>query len=107
MDLESQAQIKKIVEEVGKDNIMVVLGASDLEGSEIAAETLTLGDPSFAGPLAGVSLDLPVYHILEPEVRDAIPKEVYDRNAGMISMIVDTEEVARKFKAIRVASKKK
>jgi betaine reductase len=107
MDLESQAQIKKIVEENGKENTIVVLGASDVEGSEIAAETLTSGDPSFAGPLAGVSLDLPVYHIFEPEVMEAIPKEIYDRNVEMIRMTVDTEEVAKKFKAIRLASIKK
>jgi len=78
-----------------------VLGASDIEGAEIAAETLTVGDPSYAGPLAGVSLGLPIYHILEPEVRAAIPEDVYDQAAGIVSMIVDTEEVARKFKAIR------
>ena len=101
MDLESQAQIKKIAEEVGKDNLMVVIGASDIEGAEIAAETLTVGDPSYAGPLAGVSLGLPVYHILEPEVRKAVPEEIYEREVGLVSMIVDTEDVARKFKAIR------
>jgi glycine/sarcosine/betaine reductase complex component A len=99
--LESQAQIKKLVEQEGKDDMVVVLGASDIEGAEIAAETLTVGDPSYAGPLAGVSLGLPIYHILEPDVKAAIPEDVYDRAAGLVSMIVDTEEVARKFKAIR------
>ena len=99
--MESQAQIKKLVEQEGKDNMIVVLGASDIEGAEIAAETLTVGDPSYAGPLAGVSLGLPIYHILEPEVKAAIPEDVYDQAAGLISMIVDTEEVSRKFKAIR------
>lgn len=85
----------------GKEDIIVVLGASDIEGAEIAAETLTIGDPSYAGPLAGVSLNLPIYHILEPEVKAAIPENVYDEAAGIVSMIVDTDEVARKFKAIR------
>ena len=99
--MESQAQIKKLVEQEGKNDMIVVLGASDIEGAEIAAETLTVGDPSYAGPLAGVSLGLPIYHILEPEVKSAIPEDVYDRAAGLVSMIVDTEEVARKFKAIR------
>jgi glycine/sarcosine/betaine reductase complex component A len=101
MDLESQAQIKKIVEAEGKDNLIVVLGASDIEGAEITAETLTVGDPSFAGPLAGVPLGLPIYHILEPGVRAEIPEDVYEREAGIVSMIVDTDEVAQKFKAIR------
>jgi betaine reductase len=101
MDFESQAQIKKLVEQFGKDNLIAVLGASDIEGAEISAETLTVGDPSFAGPLAGVQLGLPIYHILEPEVRAAVPAEVYEQAAGIVSMIVDTEEVGRKFKAIR------
>ncbi len=101
MDLESQAQIKKIADDLGKDNVMVILGASDIEGAEIAAETLTVGDPSFAGPLAGVSLRLPVYHILEPDLKLEIPEDVYEQQVGIVSMIVDTEEVANKFKAIR------
>ena len=99
--MESQAQIKKIVEQNGRENMIVLLGASDIEGAEIAAETLTVGDPSYAGPLAGVSLGLPIYHILEPEVKAAIPEAVYDQAAGIISMIVDVDEVAKKFKAIR------
>jgi betaine reductase len=101
MDLESQTQIKKIADDLGKDNVMVILGASDIEGAEIAAETLTVGDPSFAGPLAGVSLRLPVYHILEPELKSEIPEDIYERQVGIVSMIVDTEEVEKKFKAIR------
>ena len=104
MDLENQAQIKKIAEETSNDNLMVVLGASDIEGAEIAAETVTEGDPGFAGPLAGVSLKLPVYHILEPEVRAAIPEEIYDQEVGIMSIVVDTEEVGKKFKAIRASS---
>jgi len=101
--LESQAQIKKLAEQIGKDNLVVVLGASDIEGAEITAETLTVGDPSYAGPLAGVSLRLPVYHILEPEIKADIPEDVYEKNAGIVSMIMDTEEVGKKFKAIREA----
>ena len=105
MDFESQAQIKKLAELHGKDNLLVVLGASDIEGAEIAAETLTTGDPSFAGPLAGVQLGLHIYHILEPEVRSAVPEAIYDEAAGIVAMIVDTDEVARKFAAIRQSAR--
>jgi glycine/sarcosine/betaine reductase complex component A len=101
MDMESQAQIKKLAEQLGRENLVVVLGASDIEGAEIAAETLTVGDPSFAGPLAGVSLGLPIYHILEPDVKAAIPEDIYEQSAGIVAMIVDTDEVAKKFRAIR------
>ena len=64
MDPENQSQVKKIAEDLGDgdvpDNLIVVLGASDIEGALISAETVTVGDPSFTGPLAGVSLGLPV-----------------------------------------------
>jgi betaine reductase len=102
MDAEAQAGIKRIVEsQDSKDNFIVVLGASDLDGAEISAETVTLGDPSFAGPLAGVSLGLPVYHILEPDVRKCIPEDVYNESVGIMTMVVDPQEVGERFKTIR------
>ena len=105
MDQENQAQIKKIAESQGDgstpDNIIVVLGASDIEGALISAETATVGDPSFSGPLAGVSLGLPVYHILEPEMREAIPEDIYEENAGIWMLTVDTEKIGKEFKVIR------
>ena len=104
MDLDNQAAIKKLVDETGAENLVVVLGAANLEQAEVAARTVTEGDPSFAGPLAGVSLRLPVYHILEPEVKEAIPAEVYEKQAGFMAMIIDTEEVGRRFGKARMAA---
>ena len=81
-----------------------MLGASDLDGALISAETVTDGDPSFSGPLAGVSLKLPVYHILEPEMRDAVPEEVYEENVGIWALAIEPEKIDRigsEFKAIR------
>jgi glycine reductase len=101
MDMENQAAIKRLAEENGADNLVVVLGATDVEGAEITAETVTLGDPSFAGPLGGVSLGLPVYHILEPEVKAAIPVDVYEQQAGFMEMVADIEAIGKKFKEIR------
>ncbi len=111
MDQESQANIKKIAEdgretENTPEQIIVVLGASDLEGAEISAETVTVGDPSFTGPLAGVSLRLPVYHILEPEFKEVIPEKIYEENVGIWALAVDTEEIGKRFKAIREKTKK-
>ena len=102
MDPENQAQVKKIADgEASPDNIIVVLGASDIEGALISAETVTLGDPSFSGPLAGVSLRLPVYHILEPEIKEAVPEDVYEENVGIWALAVDQEKIGQEFKAIR------
>ena len=102
MDAEAQGNIKKIAEDQeGKDNLIVVLGASDLEGAEISAETVTVGDPSFAGPLAGVPLGLPVYHILEMEMKAAIPEDVYEENLGIWTIAADIEEIGKRFRMIR------
>jgi len=101
--MENQAIIKKLVDENGADNMVVVLGATDLQGVEITAATLTSGDPSFTGPLAGASLRLSVYHILEPEVKNAIPQDVYAEHAGFIEMVVDTKAIGKKFQEIRDA----
>lgn len=104
--MENQTAIKRLVEENGADNLVVVLGATDMAGAEIAAQTVTVGDPSFAGPLGGVSLGLPVYHILEPEVKEAVPADVYEKQAGFMEMVVDTEAIGKKFKEIREKVKK-
>ncbi len=98
MDPENQGQVKTIAERAQKDkvpksDILVVLGASDLDGVMITAETVTTGDPTFAGPLAGVSLGLPVYHILEPEVRGMIPEDVYEENVGIWTLAVEQEKL--------------
>ena len=103
MDPESQRNIKRIAESGGlsRDQIIVVLGASDIEGAEISAETVTFGDPSSTGPLSGVPLGLPVYHILEPELRQFIHEPVYEENIGIWTVAADTEEIGKRFKAIR------
>ena len=52
MDLENQQRVKDAAEKYGAENVVVILGSSDPEVAEIYAETVTLGDPTFAGPLA-------------------------------------------------------
>ena len=52
MDLQNQQRIKDAAEKFGAENCVVILGSSDPEGAEIYAETVTNGDPTFAGPLA-------------------------------------------------------
>lgn len=104
MDTENQATIKRLAEEAKENNfgdIIVVLGAGDIEGALISAETVTVGDPSFTGPLAGVSLRLPVYHILEPIIEEAVPKEIYDENVGVVALTTDRDKIGEEFKAIR------
>ena len=56
MDLENQRRVKELAEEYGPENVVVLLGAAEGEASGLAAETVTNGDPTYAGPLTGVSL---------------------------------------------------
>lgn len=101
MDLENQRRVKEIAEKFGAENVMVVLGAAEGEASGLAAETVTLGDPTFAGPLTGVSLKLEVYHVCEPEIKDQIPADLYDEQIGMMEMVLDIDDIISEMNAIR------
>jgi betaine reductase len=94
MDLQSQESILRLSEQHGKDNLVVLLGAPDAEAAEIAAETVVLGDPAYAGALAGVQLGLDVFHVLEDEVKTAIPDEVWEAQIGVMEDILDTDAVS-------------
>ncbi len=112
MDPENQTQVKNIAERAERDkisrsDIIVVLGASDLDGVMISAETVTTGDPSFSGPLAGVSLGLPVYHILEPEVRAVVPEDVYEENVGIWALAVEQEKIDKIGQELKTLREKK
>ena len=61
MDLENQKRVKEFAEQYGPENVVVLLGAAEGEASGLAAETVTNGDPTYAGPLTGVQLGLITY----------------------------------------------
>ena len=86
---------KKATEEFGKDNVVVILGSPDADSSELYAETLINGDPSWVGPLAGVALGLPVYHIMEPEIKEQVDPEVYEKHVGLMEIALDVENITK------------
>lgn len=94
MDLSTQETIKRLVDQHGAETLLVVLGAPDAESAGIAAETVVLGDPSWAGPLAGAQLGLPVYHILEDELRAAVPAEVWEEQVGLMVDVLEVDAIA-------------
>jgi betaine reductase len=94
MDLQSQAAIARLARTHGCENLVVLLGAPDPESAEIAAETVVLGDPACAGALAETQLGLDVYHILENEIRAALPADVYDEQVGVMADVLDAAELA-------------
>jgi len=99
MDPENQDRIKSLVDEHGADDLVVVLGAADLESLEVTAETVTVGDPAYVGPLAGVQLGLPVVHILEEEIKDQVDPQVYEDQVGLLEMALDVEQVREAVKS--------
>ena len=101
MDLENQKRVKDFAEQYGPENIVVMLGASEAEASGLAAETVTAGDPTFAGPLTGVSLGLRVYHVCEPEIKDEVDPAVYEEQVSMMEMVLDVDEIISEMNSIR------
>jgi len=101
MDLENQKRVKEFAEQYGADNVVVLLGSAEGEAAGLAAETVTLGDPTFAGPLAGVSLGLTCYHVCEPEVKAEFDPDVYDEQISMMEMVLDVDDICSEMNAIR------
>lgn len=93
--------VKKVVDEYGKDGVVAVLGAPDADAAELYAETLVNGDPSWLGPLAGVSLGLPVYHIMEPEIVSQIDPACYKEHLELFEIALDVDKIAEGLNRVR------
>jgi glycine reductase len=78
-----------------------VLGAPDADSAELYAETVTNGDPTWAGPLAGVALKLPVYHIIEPEIKEQIAPDIYKQHLELMEIALDVDKIAKAMSRIR------
>jgi glycine/sarcosine/betaine reductase complex component A len=101
MDPENQGLIKRIAEELGTEDLVVILGAADAEAVEVAAETVREGDPAYVGPLAGVQLGLPVLHIFEDEIKDQVDPAVYEEHVGFFELSFDVDAVKEAMKRAR------
>jgi betaine reductase len=83
---------------------VVLLGTPTADSSKLYAMTVTEGDPTWAGPLAGEALGLSVYHITEPEVKSQIDDGVYEAEIGVVEMVLEIEEIAAAVKDVRDAN---
>lgn len=102
MDPEGQDAIKAVVEKYDNDkDLLVILGSPNADSAEVYAETVTNGDPAFAGSLAGVKLNLSVYHILEPEIKALIPVDVYEKEIGVMETVLDVDGISAVVRTIR------
>jgi hypothetical protein len=101
MDLENQNRVKSLADEYGHENVVVIFGAAEAESAGLAAETVTNGDPTFAGCLAGVSLGLSVYHAVEPEFKADVDADVYEDQIGMMEMVLNVDEIVAEMTNMR------
>ncbi len=101
MDLENQKRVLGFSEQYGAENVVVLVGAAEGEAASLAAETVTAGDPTYAGPLTGVSLGLTVYHVCEPEVKAEFDEAVYEEQVGMMEMVLDVDDIVNEMSNIR------
>lgn len=101
MDLENQKRVKELTEQYGPENVIVILGAAEGEAAGLAAETVTAGDPTFAGPLAGVQLGLSVFHACEPEIKNEVDEAVYEDQISMMEMVLDVDDIRKEMSSIR------
>ena len=83
---------------------MVLLGTPTAESSELYALTMTEGDPSWAGALAGTALGLPVFHVTEDEIKGQVDSTLYDEEAGMAEMVLEVDQIGEAVRAVRERS---
>ena len=101
MNFENQGVIKRLADQYGPENLAVFLGNGEANGVEVFAETVTQGDPSYAGPLAGVALKIPVYHVLEEEVMGVVPEHLREEKLQLSSLVIDVDPMHQLLQAAR------
>jgi betaine reductase len=62
---------------------------------------VTHGDPSWAGPLAGVALRLPVYHIIEPEIKAQIDPACYEEHLKLMEIALEVDKISQTLARVR------
>lgn len=101
MDSEIQKKIVELANEYGPENLVVILGTPDTSGSETFAETVTTGDPTFAGPLTEVELGLTVYHVFEDDIKAKFNMDIYSQYIEEYESVFDYDEIILSMEAIR------
>ena len=83
---------------------MVVLGTPNADSSELYAETVVNGDPAWAGPLAGVAMKLPVFHVLGPEIKAQIDPGLIEKHLAIMEVALDIEKISEVLTRVRKPS---
>jgi hypothetical protein len=84
---------------------VVLLGTPTAASSRLCALTVTEGDPSWAGPLAGEALGLPVFHVIEPEIKAQVDASVYQAEVGIAELALEEpDEIVAAVREVRAAT---
>ena len=79
----------------------MVVGINQPGSLAIMAQTFNTGDPSFAGPLAGIALGIATYHILE--LKNEIPAPVWEEQMAIYELELEEETIATIIQTLRAA----
>ena len=90
-----------MAERFGPDEVVVLLGTPTEDSSRLYAMTVTSGDPSWAGALAGVALGLPAYHITEEVVKGQIAPADYDEHVALMAVAMDVGAIGQAVRGVR------
>jgi len=93
--------VKKLAGQYGPENLILVYGLNQPFALKVMAQTFKEGDPSFAGPLAGVALGLLSYHILE--LKEQIPPAVWAEEMAMSELELEETALAAILAVMREA----
>jgi betaine reductase len=92
-----------VAEALDREQVVVLLGTPTADASRLYAMTVTTGDPSWAGALAGVPLGLSVYHVTEEALKAEIGAAEYDEHVALMAMAMDVEAIGRAVRDVREA----
>jgi betaine reductase len=90
-----------VAERYRPEDMVVLLGTPNAESTRLYALTVTEGDPSWAGALAGVGLGLPVYHVTEEPVKRQVAPEAYEEHVALMEVVLEVEAIARAAQDVR------
>ena len=85
-------------------DVVVLLGTPNAESSRLYAMTVTEGDPSWAGALAGIALGLSVYHVIEEEIKSQVAPAVYEEHVALMEMVLEVEDIAEAVQQVRAGT---
>lgn len=90
-----------MAEKLPREEVVVLLGTPTEDASRLYAMTVTSGDPSWAGALAGVALQLPVYHVTEDAVKADLAPADYEEHLALMAMAMDVTAIAAAVRGVR------